>query len=178
MWQLCFLLRSSGCDKHHHRSSLFMVYLKISFLIEILSLFSHFWSSLWDLLQTKLKLSSAYHPQTDGRTERVNQVLEDMLRAFCVIHQHSWDQYLPYVYFAYNNSVHESTGYSPFFLKLWSTPTNTCFWQCFSQWTKSYWMPKPLFVLLNKDKSWFYPDKNRRFQTFKVDDMVLLHSKN
>jgi hypothetical protein len=48
--------------------------------------------------------SSAYHPQTDGQTKQVNQILEDMLRAYVLEYQGSWDQNLPWAEFSYNNS--------------------------------------------------------------------------
>jgi hypothetical protein len=56
----------------------------------------------------------AYHPQTDGQTERVNQILEDMLRACVLEHQGSWDQNLPWAEFYYNNSHQESLKMAPF----------------------------------------------------------------
>ncbi|MCI45558.1 retrotransposon protein, partial [Trifolium medium] len=63
---------------------------------------------------TKLRLSSAYHPQTDGQTERTNQSLEDLLRA-CVLEQGvGWDSCLPLIEFTYNNSFHSSIGMTPF----------------------------------------------------------------
>jgi hypothetical protein len=55
-----------------------------------------------------------YHPQTDGQTERVNQILEDMLRACVLEHQGSWDQNLPWAEFSYNNSYQESLKMAPF----------------------------------------------------------------
>jgi hypothetical protein len=58
--------------------------------------------------------SSAYHPQTDGQMERVNQILEDMLRAYVLEHPGSWDQNLPWAEFSYNNSYQESIKMSPF----------------------------------------------------------------
>jgi transposase InsO family protein len=65
---------------------------------------SKFWEKLHKSMDTKLNFSSAYHPQTDGQTERVNQVLEDMLRACALKDNQSWDKCLPYVEFSYNNS--------------------------------------------------------------------------
>ncbi|KAH7285734.1 hypothetical protein KP509_33G043200 [Ceratopteris richardii] len=59
-------------------------------------------------------MSSADHPQTDGQTERVNQILEDMLRAYVSQRQIDWDSYLPLVEFAYNNRPHKVIGMSPF----------------------------------------------------------------
>jgi hypothetical protein len=55
-------------------------------------------------MDTRLNFSSAYHPQTDGQTERVNQILEDMLRACALKDSKSLDKCLPYVEFSYNNS--------------------------------------------------------------------------
>jgi transposase InsO family protein len=65
---------------------------------------SRFWQKLHECLDTKLNFSSAYNPQTDGQTERTNQVLEDMLRACALKHGGSWDKSLPYAEFSYNNS--------------------------------------------------------------------------
>jgi hypothetical protein len=65
-------------------------------------------------MDTKLSFSSAYHPQTDGQTERTNQVLEDMLRAYAIKHGGSWDKSLPYAEFSYNNSYQASLKMSPF----------------------------------------------------------------
>jgi hypothetical protein len=65
-------------------------------------------------MDTKLNFSSAYHPQTDGQTERANQVLVDMLRACALKHGGSWDKSLPYAEFSYNNSYEASLKMSPF----------------------------------------------------------------
>ena len=59
-------------------------------------------------------VSSAYHPQTDGQTERVNQIMEDMLRACVLTYGKDWEQSLPYAEFSYNNSYQASLGMSPF----------------------------------------------------------------
>lgn len=75
---------------------------------------SKFWQGLQSALGTNLRMSSAYHPQTDGQTERTNQSLEDLLRA-CVLEQNgSWDSFLPLIEFTYNNSFHSSIGMAPF----------------------------------------------------------------
>jgi hypothetical protein len=75
---------------------------------------SRFWEQLHDLLDTKLHFSTAYHPQTDGQTERTNQVLEDMLRACAIQYGTSWDKCLPFAEFLYNNSYQASLKKSPF----------------------------------------------------------------
>jgi hypothetical protein len=73
-----------------------------------------FWEQLHASLRTHLIHISAYHPQTDDRTERANQILEDMLRAYALEHQGSWDQNLPWAEFSYNNSYQESLKMAPF----------------------------------------------------------------
>jgi hypothetical protein len=75
---------------------------------------SRFWKKLHESLDTKLNFSLAYHPQTDGQTERTNQVLEDMLRACALKHGGSWDKSLPYAEFSYNNCYQASLKMSPF----------------------------------------------------------------
>jgi hypothetical protein len=75
---------------------------------------SHFWQQLLEALGTHLNFSSAFHPQTDGQTERTNQILKDMLRACALQDQSGWDTRLPYVEFSYNNSYHDSLKMSPF----------------------------------------------------------------
>ena len=63
---------------------------------------------------TDLTFSTAYHPQTGGQTERVNQILEDMLKSCAIIYVKGWDECLPFSEFSYNNSYQESIGMSPF----------------------------------------------------------------
>jgi transposase InsO family protein len=73
---------------------------------------SRFWERLHEALDTQLCFSSAYHPQTDGQTERVNQILEDLLRACVLQCGRSWEK--RYVEFSYNNSGQESLKMAPF----------------------------------------------------------------
>ncbi|GJZ39016.1 putative reverse transcriptase domain-containing protein [Tanacetum coccineum] len=79
---------------------------------------SHFtlrvWQSLHKALGTQLNLSTAYHPQTDGQSERTIQTLEDMLRACVIDFGNGWDRHLPLVEFSYNNSYHTSIKAAPF----------------------------------------------------------------
>ncbi|GJZ12604.1 putative reverse transcriptase domain-containing protein [Tanacetum coccineum] len=69
---------------------------------------SHFWKSLNKALGTRLDMRTAYHPQTDGQSERTIQTLEDMLRACVLDFVKGWDKNLPLVEFSYNNSYHTS----------------------------------------------------------------------
>jgi hypothetical protein len=75
---------------------------------------SNFWKSLMEGLETKLLFSTTYHPQTDGQTERVNQILEDMLRKHVMHQPRKWEDYLPLVEFTYNNGYQTSLKMSPF----------------------------------------------------------------
>ena len=75
---------------------------------------ARFWKSLQQALGTQLKLSSAFHPQTDGLSERTIQTLEDMLRACALEWKGCWDDYLSLIEFAYNNSYHASIGMAPY----------------------------------------------------------------
>ena len=76
---------------------------------------SHFWRRLLQTFGTSVNLSSTYHPQTDGQTERVNQILEQYLRCTVSYQQEDWVDFLAMAEFAYNNSIHASTKVSPFF---------------------------------------------------------------
>src|SRR5207302_5728796 len=90
-----------------------------------------FWQTLWTKLETKLAMSTAFYPQTDGQTERTNQVLEQVLRNYTTYEQDNWDELLPFAEFAYNNSANTSTGFSPFKIlfnqevNTWSTIIHT-----------------------------------------------------
>ncbi|GJX83608.1 putative reverse transcriptase domain-containing protein, partial [Tanacetum coccineum] len=75
---------------------------------------SNFWRSLQNALGTSLDMSTAYHPQTDGQSERTIQTLEDMLRACAIDFGKGWVNHLPLVEFSYNNSYHASIKAAPF----------------------------------------------------------------
>ncbi|XP_071704840.1 uncharacterized protein [Rutidosis leptorrhynchoides] len=75
---------------------------------------SGFWQSLQKALGTRLDMSMAYHPQTDGQSERTILTFEDMLRACVIDFESGWDQYLPLAEFSYNNSYHSSIKATPF----------------------------------------------------------------
>jgi len=77
---------------------------------------AHFWRSLWQQLGTTLAMSTAFHPQTDGQTERANRTLEEMIRSYVNFKQDDWDTHLSTLELAVNNTKHGSTGFSPFYL--------------------------------------------------------------
>ncbi|GJV06532.1 putative reverse transcriptase domain-containing protein [Tanacetum coccineum] len=75
---------------------------------------SRFWQSLQSDLGTQLDMSTTYHPETDGQSERTIQTLEDMLRACVIDFGKGWERHLPLVEFSYNNSYHASIKATPF----------------------------------------------------------------
>jgi transposase InsO family protein len=77
---------------------------------------SKFWKRTFELLGTKLKYSTAYHPQTDGQTERTNRTLEEMLRCYIDKQHDNWDELLLQAEIAYNSVKHSSTQYTPYSL--------------------------------------------------------------
>ncbi|WVZ52960.1 hypothetical protein U9M48_003958 [Paspalum notatum var. saurae] len=127
---------------------------------------SRFWEQLHDSLDTKLRFSTAYHPQTDGQTERTNQILEDILRACTIQYGTSWDKCLPYAEFSYNNSNQASLKKSPF-EALYSKRCRTPLF-----WNQTGEKQENLRVAQSRQKS--YADVRRRNLSFKVDDYVYL----
>ena len=145
---------------------------------------SHFWRAVFQRLDTMLNLSTADHPQTDGQTERVNQVLEDMLRAYVSKCQSNWEDYLPILEFAYNSSKHATTGFSPFMLMYGYQPRSPVLVGLANekiQQVKDFLQDH--FDMLKvarqnvrqaQDRYKHYADKHRRTVTFEVGDKVFL----
>ncbi|MCO5613349.1 hypothetical protein L7F22_067625 [Adiantum nelumboides] len=75
---------------------------------------SLFWKALFENMSTTLKFSSSFHPQTDGQSEEANSTVLDLLKCYVSEHKATWEHYLPLVEYAYNNTVHTSTGKAPF----------------------------------------------------------------
>ena len=74
---------------------------------------SRFWGKFQEALVTRLNFSTTFHLRTDGKSERVIQVLEDMLRSCVIDYEGSWDRHIPLVEFVYNNSFQSSIGMAP-----------------------------------------------------------------
>lgn len=83
---------------------------------------NRFWAAVSKILGAQVCLSSSHHPETDGQTERMNRVLEDMLRNYIRPHQKNWDKLLPLAQFAVNNSWQASIQNTPFYLNTGSHP--------------------------------------------------------
>ncbi|GJP70425.1 hypothetical protein CLOP_g1368, partial [Closterium sp. NIES-67] len=149
---------------------------------------SRFWHEVTRTLGTKLKMSSAFHPQMDGQTERTNRTLEQMLRSFIGPTQDNWDDLLPVVEFAVNNSVHEGTHEKPFILNCGRHPTtpSTHGIGGLRVPTAKDFMGKQQEALksarrwlqLSQQRQKSYADMKRREVSFEVGDKVLLSTKN
>jgi hypothetical protein len=138
---------------------------------------------LHEALDTQLRFSSAYHPQTDGQIERVYQILEDMLRA-CALQYGSWDKSLPYAEFSYNNSYQESLKMAPFKMLYGQRCRTPLFWNetgeqkvfgldILEEAEKQVCRVKEnLRVAQSRQKS--YADHRRRELSFDVEDSVCL----
>ncbi|GJP80063.1 hypothetical protein CLOP_g10298 [Closterium sp. NIES-67] len=83
---------------------------------------SKFWQDTWARYGTRLQFSSAYHPQTDGQTERTNQTMEQLIRTNCPDRK-KWEDVLPMLEFSYNNAPSSTTNHSPFYLNYGMDPT-------------------------------------------------------
>ncbi|XP_058080636.1 uncharacterized protein LOC131228786 [Magnolia sinica] len=86
----------------------------VVFALKIWRFTSTLWKRLQEEMGTKLKFSMAFHPQTNEQTERVEQILEDMLWVWVLDFQGNWDNHLALVKFAYNNSFQSSIGMAPY----------------------------------------------------------------
>ena len=83
---------------------------------------SKFWTTLFELLGTDLRFSTAFHPQTDGQSEVMIRTLENFLRPYVERNPSCWVKQLPLAEFAANNAVNASTGYTPFYLETGQDP--------------------------------------------------------
>ena len=145
---------------------------------------SRFWSSLQDAMGTRLHFSTAFHPQTDGQSERTIQTLEDMLRACVIEFKGSWDTHLSLMEFAYNNSYKSNIGMAPF--EAWygrKCRTPVCLDEVGG---RKLIGPELVQITLDKiqivrdrlkiarDRQKSYADKRRRDLQFNVGDRVFL----
>ena len=155
---------------------------------------SRFWQSLQKSMETRLDMSTTYHPQTDGKSERTIQTFEDMLRA-CVIDQgKDWDTHLPLINFSYKNSYHNSIKVAPFEALYGRKCRSPLCWDEVSdtQLTKTQVPDNTLIgpeiisettekivqiwerLKASRDRKKSYADKQRKPVEFQVGDRVLL----
>ncbi|GKC22010.1 reverse transcriptase domain-containing protein [Tanacetum coccineum] len=149
---------------------------------------SGFWRSLQNTLGTEVNMSTAYHPEMDGQSERTIQTLEDMLRACVIDFGKSWDRHLPLVEFSYNNSYHASIKAAPFEALYGRKCRSPICWSEVgdSQLTglelvretteKIVQIKNRLLTARSRQKS--YADVRRKPMEFSVGDMVMLKTIN
>ncbi|GJY63224.1 reverse transcriptase domain-containing protein [Tanacetum coccineum] len=145
---------------------------------------SRFWQSMQEALGTRLDMSTTYHPQTDGQSERTIQTLEDMLRACVLDFGGSWDVHLPLVEFSYNNSYHSSVRCAPFEALYGRKCRSPIMWaeigegqligpELVQETTKKISLIKDRLKAA-RDRQKSYADKRRKPLEFSVGDYVLL----
>ncbi|GJX73867.1 putative reverse transcriptase domain-containing protein [Tanacetum coccineum] len=120
---------------------------------------SNFWKSLQKALGTDISMSTAYHPETDGQSERTIQTLEDMLRACVIDFGKGWVKHLPLVEFSYNNSYHASIKAAPY--------------EALYETTEKIILIKQR-MQASQDRQKSYADRKRKPMEFEVGDRVML----
>ncbi|GJX40732.1 reverse transcriptase domain-containing protein [Tanacetum coccineum] len=98
---------------------------------------SNFWRSLQNALGTNLDMTTEYHPQTDGQSERTIQTLKDMLPACAIDFGKGWVNHFPLVEFSYNNSYHASIKAAPFKALYGRKCLLGCGWRSSTHWTRN-----------------------------------------
>jgi hypothetical protein len=149
---------------------------------------STFWEHLHQLLGTQLRMSSAYHPQTDGATERANRTVTQMLRQCINNKQTDWVSKLPAVEFAINSARSESTGYAPFFLNsgrmprpmIWNSAPKTEYPSIrnFALQKKLALMSAHDSILAARVKQTRNANRKRQIEPFKEEELVYISTKN
>jgi hypothetical protein len=149
---------------------------------------STFWKQLHELIGTKLNMSSAYHPESDGSTERANRTVTQMIRQCVSPNQKDWCARLPGIEFAINSATAGSTGYAPFFLNTGRMP-RSFIWEStnsseypgvstFAQKIKSAIMSAHDSILAARVKQTRTANRRRQLSPFKEDDLVYISTNN
>jgi transposase InsO family protein len=147
---------------------------------------SRFWQRLNALLGVDLRMSSAYHPESDGATERANRTITQMVRQCISADQRDWVQKLPAIQFAINSARSDTTGYSPFFLNLGRIP-RSLIWNSsqgnqypgvirFAERLRLALMSAHDAIIAARVKN--TRDANRRVVNFEIGDLVYLSTEN
>lgn len=149
---------------------------------------STYWKQFCSNLTIKRALTTAFHPQSDGQTERTNKVVEEVLRNLISYCHKSWDELLPFVQFCINNTISTSTGMTPYFLNFGTHPgspitnqiTSTSLpvlEKVFSNMSLALTRVKRLLQAA-QDRQKFYADQHRRPHSFTEGTQVLLSSRH
>ena len=149
---------------------------------------SEFYQQFCNILKTKQRMSTAFHPQTDGQTERMNRVLEETLRHYVSAKQDDWDKFLGLAEFAINNAKNESTGQSPFYMMYGQHPNLPSFVtpdgklvpavKTFTNDMQAVLDLARQSIRAAQDRQAAYYNKGREHVTFIPGQQVLLSTKN
>jgi len=147
-----------------------------------------FWESMCKKLGIKRKMSTSYHPQSDGQTERVNQVLGGYLSIFVNYNQDDWYHLLPLAEFAYNNSVTNAHNMTPFFANYGYYPQTEWLKEreaqnpganLFAHWMQTiHQQARQSLEKTREAMGRYYNRKAKQQPDFKIGDMVTLNAKN
>lgn len=152
---------------------------------------ARFWADFWQLMGADLSLSTAYHPQTDGQTERANRTILQVMRSLVKDHQKNWDRHLWTAELAINSAAQASTGISPFsmnylreaalpmdiMLKTKVTTANPTAEQMYVD-IRKVWQDATARIQLAQQRQKKGADARRRSEKFQVGDRVLLSTEN
>jgi hypothetical protein len=149
---------------------------------------SEIWKEFLSTLDIRPRMSTAFHPQTDGQTERLNQTIEAYLRSFVNFEQNNWVELLPMAEFSYNNSVTSPTGITPFYANFGFHPTTmnppaaTIFNPAstvYAHWMKSVHEATKIRLAETQERMRRYADRKRQdTPVYKVGDLVMLNGRN
>ena len=135
-------------------------------------------------------MSTSYHPETDGQTERANRTIQQMLRAISGYHMSSWENFLGLLEFAYNNHESASTKFSPFYINYGYNPRVPATLLQHTAQTANEAVNEQLTIIsstvkmaqdniiLAQQKQAKYADQHRNEQEFNIGDLVLLSTRN
>ncbi|KAL8120215.1 hypothetical protein AgCh_017382 [Apium graveolens] len=145
---------------------------------------SRFWIKFQECLKMKLKMSTAYHPQTDDQSERTIQTIEDMLRVCVLDFKGNWDEHLPVIEFSYNNNYHASIGMPPYEALYGRKCRSPLYWDEVGEnkvlGPELVQQTRDAIVLIRKrleaaqDRQRKYVDLHRKYMDFKIGALVLL----
>ena len=151
---------------------------------------SKLWTEVMRLLDVSQDMSTAYHPPTDGQTERVNQVLEQYLPTFCAWHQKDWLEFILYAEFCYNNTIHKATKVTPCYANFVYHPVDNYAAEVVEsnvpaaeEYVENLAklrtdMRETLFLARERMAKYYNRNVSEKEPTFQVGDNVMVNAKN
>jgi hypothetical protein len=148
---------------------------------------NRFWRHVCQRLQVRHHMSTAYHPQTDGQTERMNKVMTEVLRSYASANDQDWDKWLPLVQFAINNSWQESIKTTPFYLNTGGHPQTPVLVKMPNEVPEAKEFAKHIDQVVERakqamkaaqDKQRASTNRRKRDVTYDLGDLVMLRSKH